>query len=111
MIIDNLNETKCAIVVVALAEKPELASLYDKLDKPPTGVRLGRRAEPPIWMRTSCATYIASRYRNFMSMEWMDVKTLVLPWTTHSRVSGIAMGVQVARKTGSSRDDKGRTPK
>lgn len=56
-------------------------------------------------------TYILSMYRNFMSMEWMDVKTLVLPCTTHSRVSGMASGVQVARNTGSSRDDNGKQPK
>lgn len=50
-------------------------------------------------------------YKNFMSIEWTEVNTFVLPWTTHSRVSGIAIGVQVAKNTGSSRDDKGRTPK
>lgn len=43
-----------------------------------------------------------------MSIEWIEVKTLVLPWTTHSRVSGIATGVHVARKTGSERLHRGR---
>lgn len=46
-----------------------------------------------------------------MSIECIDVNTLVLPCTTHSRVSGIAIGVQVAKNTGSSRDDKGKNPK
>jgi hypothetical protein len=38
---------------------------------------------------------------NFMSIEWMAVNTVVEPWTTASLVSGIATGLQVARKTGS----------
>lgn len=53
-------------------------------------------------------TYFLSKWTNFMSMEWMEVKIAVLPWTTHSRVSGIATGVQVAKKTGSFRLHKGR---
>lgn len=46
-------------------------------------------------------TYILSTCMNFMSIEWMAVNTVVEPWTTASRVSGIATGLQVARKTGS----------
>lgn len=46
-------------------------------------------------------TNFLSMCMNFMSIEWMDVKTLVAPWTTHSLVSGIATGVQVAKNTGS----------
>ena len=44
------------------------------------------------------------------SIEWMEVKILVAPCTTHSRVSGIAMGVHHDRKTGSFREQRGRTP-
>lgn len=43
-----------------------------------------------------------------MSIEWMEVKTDVDPWTTHSRVSGMATGVHVARNTGSLRLQSGR---
>ncbi|CAG9816766.1 unnamed protein product [Phaedon cochleariae] len=43
-----------------------------------------------------------------MSIEWMDVNTLVAPCTTHSLVSGMATGVHVARKTGSLRLHSGR---
>lgn len=46
-----------------------------------------------------------------MSIECSDVKTFVFPSTIQSRVSGIAIGLQVAKNTGSSRDDKGRNPK
>lgn len=42
-----------------------------------------------------------------MSIEWIDVNMLVVPWTTHSRVSGMATGVQVATNTGSWRDESG----
>lgn len=53
-------------------------------------------------------TYFLSIWMNFMSIEWIVVKTEVLPWTTHSRVSGIATGVHVAKKTGSLREQSGR---
>lgn len=43
-----------------------------------------------------------------MSIEWIVVNTFVAPWTTHSRVSGIAIGVQVAMNTGSFRLHRGR---
>lgn len=55
-----------------------------------------------------CFTYTLSICVNFMSIEWIVVKTDVFPWTTHSRVSGMAIGVQVARKTGSFRLQSGR---
>ena len=45
---------------------------------------------------------------NFMSIECTDVKMLVAPWATHSRVSGMAMGVHVATNTGSFRLHRGR---
>lgn len=48
---------------------------------------------------------------NFMSIEWMLVKTFVAPCTTHSRVSGIATGVQLAKNTGSFRLHSGRNDK
>ena len=44
------------------------------------------------------------------SMLWIEVKMLVAPWTTHSRVSGIAMGVHQDTKTGSFREQRGNTP-
>jgi hypothetical protein len=44
-------------------------------------------------------------------MEWMVVNTFVAPCTTHSLVSGIATGVQVARNTGSFRLQSGRKDK
>lgn len=56
-------------------------------------------------------TYFLSMCMNFMSIECMVVKTFVAPWTTHSRVSGIAIGVQVARNTGSLRLHNGRKDK
>lgn len=52
-------------------------------------------------------THFLSTCRNVMSMAWIEVKTLVAPWTTHSRVSGMATGVQVARNTGSFREQSG----
>lgn len=54
------------------------------------------------------STYLESRWMNFISIEWIEVNTLVLPCTTHSRVSGIATGVHVARNTGSLRLQSGR---
>ena len=51
--------------------------------------------------------YLRSMCINFMSMAWMEVKTLVAPWTTHSRVSGIATGVHMATNTGSFREHRG----
>lgn len=53
-------------------------------------------------------TYFKSKCINRMSIEWIEVKTLVAPWTTHSLVSGIATGVQVAKKTGSFRLHRGK---
>lgn len=50
-------------------------------------------------------------WMNFMSMECMEVNTLVAPCTTHSRVSGMAIGVHVARNTGSFRLHRGRKDK
>lgn len=44
------------------------------------------------------------------SMLWMDVKIFVAPCTTHSRVSGMAMGVHHDKKTGSLREQRGNTP-
>jgi len=34
----------------------------------------------------------------------------VAPWTTHSLVSGMAIGVHQDRKTGSLREQSGKTP-
>jgi hypothetical protein len=48
---------------------------------------------------------------NFISIECMEVNTLVAPWTTHSLVSGMATGVHVARNTGSFRLQSGRKDK
>lgn len=48
---------------------------------------------------------------NLISIECIDVNTLVAPCTTHSLVSGIATGVQVARKTGSFLLHSGRNDK
>lgn len=64
-------------------------------------------------MKQNCAkivisTYLRSICMNFISMECIDVKTLVAPCTTHSRVSGIATGVHVAMNTGSFREHSGR---
>jgi hypothetical protein len=47
----------------------------------------------------------------FMSIEWMVVKTFVAPWATHSLVSGMAIGVHVAKNTGSFRLHNGRNDK
>lgn len=44
----------------------------------------------------------------FISIEWIVVKTFVAPCTIHSRVSGIAIGVQVAKNTGSLRLHSGK---
>lgn len=60
-----------------------------------------------LWL----TTHFLSMWMNFMSMEWMEVNTFVAPCTTHSRVSGIAMGVHVARNTGSLRLHNGRNDK
>ena len=40
----------------------------------------------------------------------MEVKIFVAPCTTHSLVSGIAMGVHQDRNTGSFREHSGKTP-
>ena len=55
-------------------------------------------------------TYFGSMEVNLKSMLWMDVKMFVAPCTTHSRVSGIAIGVHQERKTGSFREHNGKTP-
>ena len=55
-------------------------------------------------------TYFASIDVILKSMLWIEVKIFVAPWTTHSRVSGIAIGVHHDRKTGSLREHKGNTP-
>ena len=58
-------------------------------------------------IRQSPVTHFLSTWRKVMSMAWMEVKTLVAPCTTHSLVSGMATGVQVARNTGSFREHSG----
>ena len=62
-----------------------------------------------IWKVTS-SSYFGSMAVILKSMLWMDVKMFVAPCTTHSRVSGIAMGVHQERKTGSFLEHKGKTP-
>ena len=44
------------------------------------------------------------------SMVWVEVKMLVAPCTTDSRVSGMAIGVHHEMKTGSFREHSGRIP-
>ena len=55
-------------------------------------------------------SYFGSMAVILKSMLWMDVKMFVAPCTTHSRVSGIAIGVHQERNTGSFLEHKGRTP-
>ena len=47
----------------------------------------------------------------FISIECIVVNTFVAPCTTHSRVSGIAIGVHVAKNTGSLRLHNGKYDK
>lgn len=53
-------------------------------------------------------TYFLSMCIIFMSIEWIVVNTFVAPCTMHSRVSGIAIGVHVAKNTGSLRLHSGK---
>ena len=55
-------------------------------------------------------SYFGSMAVILKSMLWMDVKMFVAPCTTHSRVSGIAIGVHQERNTGSFLEHKGKTP-
>lgn len=75
------------------------------------GLSGGGKHESWQTKRMHCYTHFLSMWTNFMSMAWMEVKTLVAPWTTHSLVSGMATGVQEARNTGSLRLHSGRNDK
>ena len=55
-------------------------------------------------------TYFESMLVILKSMLWIEVKMFVAPWTTHSLVSGIAIGVHHDKNTGSFREQRGNTP-
>lgn len=57
------------------------------------------------------STYFLSMCIIFISIEWIVVNTFVAPCTMHSRVSGIAIGVHVAKNTGSFRLHNGKYDK
>lgn len=56
-------------------------------------------------------THFLSTCIIFMSIECIVVKTFVAPCTTHSLVSGMAMGAQAAKNTGSFRLHSGKNDK
>ena len=60
--------------------------------------------------KVNSSSYFGSMAVILKSMLWMDVKMFVAPCTTHSRVSGIAIGVHQERNTGSFLEHKGNTP-
>jgi len=55
-------------------------------------------------------TYLQSIETILKSIVWVDVKMLVAPWTTHSLVSGMAIGVHHDTKTDSFLEQSGRKP-
>lgn len=63
------------------------------------------------YLYKTSSTYFLSICAIFISIECIVVKTFVAPCTTHSRVSGMAIGVHVAKNTGSLRLQSGRNDK